>query len=287
MTFTTHTTTSKDGTIIGYRQIGNGQGLIICHGGGRISQNYEKLALALADTFTVYIPDRRGRGLSQQEGKNYGIQKATEDLVAVIQTTSADLIFGHSAGALIALQTMLAHPVKKLAVYEPPISVNHSFPLNWLTDFENALQKDKRKKAMAISLKGLNVVEGVGKMPLWTVRFLINLLSLLERKKEKGTRMLDLLPTLSADIKMAMELDSKFQIYCNIDIPIKLMIGSKSPEYFHIGLTALSHILKQSDTKIFEDFDHYSPEEKIVEIADDLKHFYKYSNGQTQTNARR
>jgi pimeloyl-ACP methyl ester carboxylesterase len=278
MTFTTHTTISKDGTIIGYRQIGNGQGLIICHGGGRISQNYEKLALALADTFTVYIPDRRGRGLSEQEGKNYDIQKASEDLVAVIQTTSAELIFGHSAGALIALQTMLAHPVKKLAVYEPPISVNHSFPLSWLTAFENALQKGKRKKAMAISLKGLNVIEGVGKMPLWTVRFLINLLSILERKKEKGTRMLDLLPTLTADIKMARNLDSKFKIYGTIDIPIKLMTGSKSPEYFHIGLTALSNILKQSDTKIFKGFDHYSPEEKVVEIANDLKLFYNYAN---------
>src|SRR4051812_8346811 len=101
MVFTTHTTTSRDGTIIGYRQIGRGQGLIICHGGGRISQNYEKLAIVLSNTFTVYIPDRRGRGLTGQESENYNIHKATEDLVAVIQATAADFIFGHSAGAII------------------------------------------------------------------------------------------------------------------------------------------------------------------------------------------
>jgi pimeloyl-ACP methyl ester carboxylesterase len=274
MAFEIHSTKSRDGTKIGYRQTGDGRGLIICHGGGRISQNYEKLAIALSDTFRVYIPDRRGRGLSGPEGLNYDIHKATEDLAAVIRETSADFIFGHSAGALIALETMLTHPVNKLAVYEPPISVNHSFPLSWITDFEKALKEGKRTKAMAVSLKGLNVVAGIEKMPLWIVRLLINTLPFLERKKEDGTRMLDLLPTLTADAKMAAELDSKFEKYRNIEIPLNLMTGSKSPEYFHIGLNALSNVLKQSDTKIFEGFDHYSPEEKVDELADHLKHFY-------------
>jgi pimeloyl-ACP methyl ester carboxylesterase len=281
MIFTVHTTYSKDGTTIGYRQIGNGQGLIICHGGGRISQNYEKLAMALADTFTVYIPDRRGRGLSGQEGAYYDIQKATEDLVAVIDATSPDFIFGHSAGALIALETMLIHPVKKLAIYEPPVSVNHSFPLSWLPDFENALQKEKRKKAMAISLKGLNVIEGMGKMPLWVIRLLISILSLLESKKEPGTRMLDLLPTLTADIKMAAELDSTVEKYRALEIPADLIAGSKSPEYFHTGLKALSDILKQAPIKILEGFDHYSPEEKADELANHLKQFYGTNNDRT------
>lgn len=276
--FTTHTTTSKDGTLIGYRQIGNGQGLIICHGGGRISQNYEKLAIALSDTFTVYIPDRRGRGLSGPEGEDYHIHKATEDLVAVIQATSAGFVFGHSAGALIALETMLILPVKKLAVYDPPISVDHSFPSGWLTDFKNALQNGKRKKAIAISLKGLNIMDGLGKMPLWTINLLIYFFSLLERRKEKGTGMIDLIPTLTADVEMIIKLDSTFEKYGRIDMPVNLMIGSKSPGYFHTGLKALSGTLIQSYTKVFKDFDHHSPEEKADEMADYLKRFYNDTN---------
>jgi len=273
MTFTTHTTTSKDGTIIAYQQIGNGQGLIICHGAGTMSQDYEKLAIALSDTFTVYIPDRRGRGLSGQEGEGYDIQKATEDLVAVMQTTSADFIFGHSAGAMIALETMLVTPCKKLAIYEPPISVNHSFPFSWLTEFENALQKGKRKKALAILAKGLNV-KGAGKIPLWIIRFLLNGRVLLDRKKKKGTRTLDILPTLTADIKMARELDSKFERYHNIDIPVSLMAGSKTSEYNLIGIKALSNVLKKPKTTIFKGLDHFSPLEKVDKLVDHLKRFY-------------
>lgn len=275
MNFTTHFTTSQDGTRIGYRQTGSGEGLIICHGGGRISQSYEKLACALADSFTVYIPDRRGRGLSGVEGENYTLQKAVEDLDAVIKTTSTEFIFGHSAGALIALETSLKNPIKKLAVYEPPISVNYSFPLYWLTQFEEALQKNKRKKALAISLKGLNVIDGLGKMPLWAIELLINVLSLFERKQPHGTRMLDLIPTLLADVKMVKTLEEKMEQYQKIEIPVYLMAGAKSPDYFHIGLQALAKNINHSAITVLKNHNHYSPEENVTEITRHLKSFFK------------
>lgn len=265
---------SKDGTRIGYRQIGSGQGLIICHGGGRISQNYQKLATALSDTYTVYIPDRRGRGLSGEATNDYEIIKATEDLDAVIKETGAEFIFGHSAGGLITLETMLANPVSKIAVYEPPISINHSLPSDWLNAFEEALEKKQLKRAMAISLKGLKVQEEINKMPFWCLMLLINLITLIDRKKEKGTRMLDLLHTLPPDLKMAIKLDSKSERYKQINIPVLLMTGSKSPVYFHDGLKELENNLPSSTTKIFEGFDHYSPEEKVLEISSALKKFY-------------
>jgi pimeloyl-ACP methyl ester carboxylesterase len=55
---------STDGTTIGYRRVGNGPGVVLVHGGGQASQNLMTLARALGDTFTVYVPDRRGRGMS-------------------------------------------------------------------------------------------------------------------------------------------------------------------------------------------------------------------------------
>lgn len=55
---------SSDGTLIGYRQLGSGPGIILLHGGANASQNYMKLGAALSAAFTVFLPDRRGRGLS-------------------------------------------------------------------------------------------------------------------------------------------------------------------------------------------------------------------------------
>ena len=51
------------------------------------------LGIALSDEFTLYIPDRRGRGLSGKYGENYSMQKEVEDLDAIIKT-GAHNIFG-------------------------------------------------------------------------------------------------------------------------------------------------------------------------------------------------
>ncbi|MCW3085806.1 MAG: alpha/beta hydrolase [Bacteroidetes bacterium] len=203
------------------------------------------------------------------------MQKAVEDLNAVMEATQAGFVFGHSAGGLIALETALLFPVKKLAVYETPISIAHSLPSDWLGNFEKAIEKKQFKKAMAISLKGLRVMEGIEKMPFWVVLLLINVISILERKKEKGTKMLELLPTLIPDMKMAMLLDSKQERYSAISIPALLMQGSKSPAYFHEGTKALNVCISQSTLKTMEGFDHYSPEEKVDELAKELISFFK------------
>jgi hypothetical protein len=40
------------------------------HTGMQAAQNFMLLAKALSDEFTVYLPDRRGRGLSGPPGEN-------------------------------------------------------------------------------------------------------------------------------------------------------------------------------------------------------------------------
>ncbi len=87
---------SSDSTMIGYRMLGSGPGLVIVHGGMSASQYYLSMAQELADTYTVYIPDRRGRGLSGPAGKDYSIDKECEDLGALLKKTGARFMFGHS-----------------------------------------------------------------------------------------------------------------------------------------------------------------------------------------------
>ena len=72
--FTAGSVTSKDGTTIGYRQLGQGPGLVVLHGAMESAQSHTQLAVALASSFTVYLPDRRGRGLSGPFGKDHRLQ---------------------------------------------------------------------------------------------------------------------------------------------------------------------------------------------------------------------
>jgi len=116
-------------TTIGYRQIGSGPGLLILHGGVQASQHYMRLAAALADAFTVFLSDRRGRGLSGPPGDQYSMAQECEDVDALLHKTGAQFVFGHSAGGLVALQAGLTLPsIHKVAVYEPPLSLLGSVP---------------------------------------------------------------------------------------------------------------------------------------------------------------
>ena len=120
--YTTDSVTSKDGTKIGYRQMGNGPGIILLHGGINASQHLMKLGILLSDEFTIYIPDRRGRGMSGPIGDNYSIDNEDEDLDALIKKTDAHLVFGTADGALFALHAAISNPaIHKIAAYEPLI----------------------------------------------------------------------------------------------------------------------------------------------------------------------
>src|SRR5262245_38244755 len=132
-----HSVMSRDGTAIGYRQMGAGPGLVLVHGGMQASQNFMKLATALADEFAVYVPDRRGRGLSGPFGDCYNLQRECEDLQAILLQTNAQFVFGLSSGAIICLQAARTVPeIHKAALYEPPLPVTGLSPANWVDAFD-------------------------------------------------------------------------------------------------------------------------------------------------------
>ena len=116
--YTTDSVTTKDGTTIGYRQLGHGPGVMLLHGAASSAHNHMQLAEALADAFTVYVPDRRGRGLSGAYGKDYSIREDVEDMDALLTKTGAHNVFGVSSGSIICLQAALDLPaIHKAAIY--------------------------------------------------------------------------------------------------------------------------------------------------------------------------
>ena len=121
--YTTDSVTSHDGTTIGYRQLGRGPGIILLHGGLQAAQNFMALGAALSDSFTVYIPDRRGRGVSGRPGDNHSIQTECEDVDALLSMAGAHTVFGLSSGAIIALQAARTLPaIHNVAAWNPRFS---------------------------------------------------------------------------------------------------------------------------------------------------------------------
>jgi len=136
----TGTVKSDDGTTIGYSKLGQGPGLALVHGAGQSSQNLRNLADGLSGTFTVYVPDRRDRGMSGPYGECHGLRTEIEDLRATWTAMGATYVFGLSAGAVIAIEAARAMTqITKLALYEPPLSFDGVVHAQWVSRYEREL----------------------------------------------------------------------------------------------------------------------------------------------------
>lgn len=142
-----NTVTSGDRTRIAYDTFGDGPGIVLVPGALHCGHHYRALADCLADEFTVYCVDRRGRPGSGPQRPDHNIEPECQDLIAVLEKTGASLVFGHSSGGVVALQTALRRPLAKLAVYEPPVSIHGSVPTGFLPDLERAVARAQARRA--------------------------------------------------------------------------------------------------------------------------------------------
>ncbi len=145
---------SADGTAIGYQRAGTGPAVILLHGAGQSSANLTRLAGALSEAFTVYVPDRRGRGRSGQYGDFRGLGTEIEDLSALLDACGASRLFGLSSGAVIAIEAALVRPdITRLALYEPPLTFDGVVHGDWAPRYERQLDAGKPGAALVTVLK--------------------------------------------------------------------------------------------------------------------------------------
>jgi pimeloyl-ACP methyl ester carboxylesterase len=124
------TVTSRDGTSIAFDQSGQGPALVLVSGASATRADEASLAAALALDFTVFAYDRRARGDSG-DTPPYAVEREVEDIEALIaEAGEAAFVFGHSSGAVLALEAARLLPTKitKLALYEPPFIIDDSRP---------------------------------------------------------------------------------------------------------------------------------------------------------------
>ena len=114
---------SKDGTPIAYIKQGEGPPLVLVHGNGVVANNWMMVLPKLADNFSVYALERRGRGESG-DNEPYGIEREYEDIVAVVESIDQPVnLLGHSYGGILTMEAaLLTENVRKLILYEPPLN---------------------------------------------------------------------------------------------------------------------------------------------------------------------
>ena len=123
--FKTQMVQSPAGAGIFVRSGGSGPAVVLIHGFGDTGDMWTPLAVELAKTHTVIVPDLRGMGRSSHPADGYDKKTQAGDVRAVVAALGVDhsAVVGHDIGTMVAYAYAALYPdkVDKLVVMDAPI----------------------------------------------------------------------------------------------------------------------------------------------------------------------
>lgn len=251
---------SADGTTIGYLRTGTGPGLIVLHGSMESARSHSQLAQALSGDFTVYLPDRRGRGMSGPYPAGYSVAHEVQDVAALMAATGADMLFGVSASGPIALAAARTLPaVRKVALYEPALLPAGSKYTQWLPRFDKEMADGKVAEALITSMFGLDLAPPVFRLIPRPV--LARLTSMMLRSEDKKAgpddlTMRTLAPTLHYEGTLLAEMAGSLDSFCALTAQVLLLGGSKGLGFIKPVLDDLARTLPHVQRVELAGLDH-------------------------------
>jgi len=258
----THTVTSADGTTIAYEKSGSGPALVLVDGAMCFREfgPARDVATRLADRYTVYVYDRRGRGQSGDTAP-YATEREIEDLAAIIEAAGGDaFVMGQSSGAGLALEAAAAGVgMRALACYEAPyVGLRPSkdgTPRDYLGELRALLARGKRGAAVAYFMTKM-----VGAPAIAPV-----MMRLMPRvwKQLKGVA-----HTLEYDTMVMGRFEVPAERFATITVPTLVMAGSKGADEMKRAQRTIAEAIPGAEHRMLDGQTHQVDASVLAEQLD-------------------
>jgi pimeloyl-ACP methyl ester carboxylesterase len=255
---------SADGTPIAFDLSGQGPALILVTGALNTRAS-SSLTACLAQHFSVFAYDRRGRGESG-DTMPYAVEREIEDIDALItEAGRSAFLFGHSSGGALVLEAALqlgSEKVKKLAVYEVPYNDDHEARLAWrayIQQLTDALAANRRGDAVALFMQYVGMpaeqIEGMRHSPAWPSLEAI-----------APTLAYDHAAILGKDVSVSIERAAQ------VRVPTLVMNGGASYPFMYKTARTLSQAIPCAQLRTLEGQDHGPADDVLAPV---LVEFFK------------
>jgi pimeloyl-ACP methyl ester carboxylesterase len=242
---TLDSTTSADGTTIGYLRRGTGPALVITHGSVATAEQWYPAVEHLAQHFTCFVHDRRGRGHSG-DATTYDLSTEVADIAAMMAVAGPGAhLLGHSYGALCTLAYAETHPLDgTLLLFEPPLAVDGPVAGAALPAYRELVAAGDLDGAFAFALVNFvrlptAAIPEIRKTPIWDA-------------------CVPLTPTWVRELEQIDALGDDLKHYASITAPTHIIAGTATTPFLYKSAHTLLDVIPHATITDLPGRDHFA-----------------------------
>ncbi|GAA0539731.1 alpha/beta fold hydrolase [Paractinoplanes ferrugineus] len=236
---------------------GSGRPILVVHGGMGDLSSWRKVTERLRGRFRTIRVHRRQYRLDMPRKVTMADEVAETNTVV-----ERSIIVGHSSGAVLALEALVADPGRYTAavLYEPPVVIDRPLGGDRVVRARAALAAGRPGDAWAIFMRE---IAGLWNPIFALARFTINrnrtIAPLIERQLD--------------DNDAIDELGNRLDVYRTIDVPVLLIAGERSPRHLLDRLDALQAVLPRARRVTLPGEGHTAERSAPAKLAEAIAEF--------------
>ena len=252
--------TAEDGSEAEAAEEGIGTPILVIHGGMGDKTVWSPVTDRLRDRFqTVRLQRRQYR---MDLPRPVTMPQEVAHVRAIAGELDRPLLVGHSSGAVLALEALVADPgaYAGAVLYEPPLVIGEPLGGTKLAPARQALAEDKPGRAITIFLRD---VVRMAPLPARLAGFFIG------RHPEYRKRVVRQLDDNDAIDALGVRLEE----YAKVELPVLLLGGDKSPAHLAARLDALERALPRTRRLVMHGQGHNAERQAPDRVAKAIARF--------------
>ncbi|WP_254831261.1 alpha/beta fold hydrolase [Haloglomus salinum] len=258
------TTETVDGTEIAYERYGDGQPLILLHG-GMASRQYWNPVLPHFEEYAAVVPQRPGFGtcLDDQEETSAEevLHRETQYVRTLVNAIDGEpILSGHSYGALTAVESATDTVVDAVVAYEPAaLPEEYRTEANLAERMSDLLEEGDRREAVKRYIEDVLHPDGIDDLDAWLAEW----------------------PVWPGCVELAEEvvrMNRAVERYelpeaLDVRVPVLVMTGTEGPAFLRESARSFHNALPHSRLVEFDGVSHSGPSEAPKRIAAEIDSF--------------
>lgn len=257
---------SEDSTELTYERRGDGHPLILLHG-GMAPREYWNPVIPHFDQYAAIVPQRPGFGTCLDDPEETSadeiLERETRYVRKLVDAVDGEpILFGHSFGALTAIEAATDAGVRAVIAYEPAILPDDYREVADLAErMEALLEEDRRREAVKRYVEQVLHPNGIDDLDAWL---------------EEWAVWPDCVDLAEEVVRMNRAVE-RYELpdRLNVDAPVLVLSGTGGPDFLRESARNVHEVLPRSRFVEFDGVTHSGPAEAPKRISAEIDAFLR------------